>query len=221
MGFDPVTATMAVAATALKAKSTLDQGRSAANLALAEGQQAQLEGDAAYRAALSEAAQARTVARQTRSVSQQQGETYRRDGARLLSTQRVALANTGFASDDATATVIKRDTLRDLTLNELMIRALGEDEARQQEFQGDVAEYQGKLAKQRGDYGYRQGQIAARDATKASRIMAAGQILEGGASWRNRYGSGSRVTAQPRRLGQGMPTVSDIARASANLVRPG
>lgn len=221
MSFDPVTASIAAVATAFKAKSTLDQGRSAANQALAEGAQAQAEGDAAYRAALSEAAQARMVARSKRVATQQQMEQYRTEGSRLMSGQRVALANTGFVSDDATATKIKSDTLRDLTLNELMIRAIGEDDARQTEYEGELRGYEGRLAKQRGDFGYRQGQITARDATKASRVMALGQVLEGATSWRDRYGSGSRTSTTPRRLGQGMPTVSDVARASAALVRPG
>ena len=131
--------------------------------------------------------QARIIARQKRTAGQMEAEQYRKEGARLLGDQRVALASTGFDSNDATATAIKRDTLRDLTINELLGLAMSEDEAKDIEYGATLREYGGATSKASGDAAYAAGVKT----QKMSRLLAVGQAAQGIVSWRDRYGTGS------------------------------
>lgn len=203
----PLVAIASAVGTGMQVAGTIQQG----NAAKEAGRQQQLEAYRADASARAEAAQMRIIARQTRTKGQIEAEDYRRQGARLLSDQRVALASTGFSSNDQTATAIKRATLRDLTINELLGLAMSEDEAKDQEYGATLKEYGGATMKASGDAAYAAGVKT----QKMSRLLAVGQAAQGFVSWRDRYGKPS--SSSSFKLGARSPSSMEILQASNAL----
>ncbi len=204
----PLVAIASAVGTGMQVAGTISQG----NAAKEAGRQQQLEAYRADAAARAEAAQERIVARQKRTAGQIEGEQYRAAGARLLSDQRVALASTGFASDDQTSKAIKSATLRELTINELLGLAMSEDEAKGIEYGATLREHGGAAMKASGDAAYAAGVKA----QKTSRLLAIGQAAQGFVSWRDRYGSGSSGTSKPK-LGSRSPSAMEVLASSNAL----
>lgn len=128
-----------------------------------------------------------TLAKQQREKAAIDAGNYAKAGARLLSKQRAGMGASGFMADDPTAEEVMTDTVKELSLQELTIAAMGENEARTTEYGGMLAKQQGEMAK------------------RSSRLMALGQAVGGFTSWRDLYGGGSGgggSTTLPRSNGQ-------------------
>lgn len=137
------------------------------------------QGKAAQSAANAQYAQAKVLAAQQREKGRVDAADYRKEGARLLSKQRNMMASSGFMSDDATNEKIRTDTVGELSLQELRILAMAENDAKQTEYSGQLVQTQGQQA------------------NASARILALGQGIQGFTSWRDLYGGGTKKTNVP------------------------
>lgn len=156
---EPVSTAIAVATVATKLAG---QGKAL------KGQKAQAKAQAD--ALRREATQLRERAVYERAIGTFDTERYRKEAGRVLATQRNAMAASGLASDDAGAEYITQETVREASVNELLLLHQAEVEARGMEAQAT------------------ENERAANAGLKAARIERRGMVLNFANEWLQLYG---------------------------------
>lgn len=118
----------------------------------------------------------------------------------LLSTQKAGMAGSGFMADDQTNRRITKDTVREATIDELLIKAQGEDTARQMETQADIFETSANNVRKGGKATVTNILKSGQNAYESSLWNAGSTLLSGATNWLSKYG----------------PTKKDKAAGSAN-----
>lgn len=128
------------------------------------------QGKEAERIANAEADQFLARSRMTRAVGSLQAQRLAKASARLRGTQRAVLAASGFSATDAGSEAIITETVQEQSIQELLLVAQAEDDARQDEFRARLRRAQGK------------------DARSAYNVDAGMALVSGMSSWRERFG---------------------------------
>lgn len=108
----------------------------------------------------------------------------------LLSTQKAGMAGSGFMADDQTNRRITKDTVREATIDELLIKAQGEDTARQMETQADIFETSANNVRKGGKATTANILKSGQNAYESSLWGAGATLLSGATSWLSKYGVG-------------------------------
>ncbi len=117
----------------------------------ASAQAAKAEGRAAQAAANAEAVQAERQAMQERGVASFNADKMQTRVRQILSEQRVIGAAGGGDTTDQTSAALRRETVRNGTMEELLTLANAEDRARQMEYSADTARRTGRAQRSLGN----------------------------------------------------------------------
>lgn len=129
------------------------------------------QSDNANAIAKAEAQQFIARANATRAVGSHQAQRLMRANARLRGKQMSVLAASGFSATDSGAETIKAETLEEQSIQELLLVAQAEQEARNDDYRATLRRQQG------------------RDERTAGRYGAVDALVSGVTSWRERFGS--------------------------------
>lgn len=151
------------------AKGAMPWIQAAGTLLTATGQLRQ--GQDASMVAESEAQQFENRGRMSLAIGSLQAQRLRKATERLRSRQKAVLAASGFQADDATGRAIEDATVREGSMQELLAVAQAEDEYRQ-----DM--WRAKLRRRAGE-----------QERRSSMYEAAGTLVNGLFSWRDRFGA--------------------------------
>ncbi len=140
------------------------------------------EGDRALISAEAEARQLETRAKQTVAVGTYNSDLISKRAAEILATQRAAAASGGGDTTDATVQAITDETIKQASMEQLLIGAEAEDRARQDRYAAKVARYTGGSQ-------YKSARMGA----KAARLAGTATVLKGigdmtsSSSWAQKY----------------------------------
>lgn len=166
---DPITATIAVASTALSAMSSIQQGNAAD--ANARSQQNMLN---------AQALQSEMKATEERAMAQQRAKESRRQAVLKSSRAQAISAASGGGSFDPSIINLMGDIAAEGEYNAGIDMWQGESAAQDLEYGAELDRYQGREARKAG-----------KAAKRAGFMKAATTVLKGGSSLYNKYGSGT------------------------------
>lgn len=150
------------------------------------------QGREAEAIAQAEAGQFEARGRMSLAIGSRQAQRLKKATSKLRSRQRAVLASSGFQADDGTGRAIDDATVREGSMQELLAVAQAEDEYRQDMYRAALRRRAGKQAR------------------KASAYEAAGTLVNGFFSWRDRFGTPDAAdTPAPAGAGGGFPPPFD------------
>jgi parvulin-like peptidyl-prolyl isomerase len=166
---DPVTMTLMAVGTGMQAYGQYQQGQSAK----AAGKYNQA---VAYR----EAQALDVQAEQEVAAGTFNAQRIAKRSEEILSEMRAKAASGGQSAQDASVVALAQETVKNTTLDQLIEMAGAEERAQQ-------IKHSGVVRRSQGDYAKYQGGVAA----KAANLAAATTLVQGGASWMQRFGTPS------------------------------